>query len=123
MPFIQTLSKKVVQREYETFEKLEKLVKEKLNENIEDECIYKLDNRYTTDSGPAIIAIAELDDCRYAIYAPEYLNQEQISIFEHLMKDFNSDLYYHLKNLIFIVFSKRDFDQVEGYGIEVKLIE
>lgn len=71
---------------------------------------------FLTEAGDAMVAMAHYSDNTYAIYAPEYL-EEQCKIFEYVMK-----VMYPIKQLI--VFQKKVYDALPLHNfkdINVKL--
>ena len=119
MPFVSTTTKKRVQVYQYAFVRLETVIAPLLDGKEPDsEFIYELDSRYSTDDGPAMIAVARIGD-RHALYAPEYLTEKQLVIFEFFLRDADSN--DHL-----VVFSQRDYDAVKKYlygkDVDVKTI-
>lgn len=116
MAMVSTTSKKHVDKQQEAFKILESGLDKK---KIEEEYIFELDNRYSTDAGAAMVAIAKLKDDTYALYAPEYLNEKQLVVFEFLLR--NADENDHI-----LVFSQRDYDAVKKYTydkeVDVKIL-
>ena len=119
MPIVSSVSKKEVEAQYDAISKLQE--KCKLHgvfrgSEAKRMFSYKIcvDSDYSnkrTDDGPAMAAVAVFDDNgnEYAIYAPEYLNQEQKdSIFELLLRDVEK------KDKI-AVFSNDSYEVVEKY--------
>ena len=116
MPIVSTTTKKRVNFYQDAFNRLESLIIPLLNgKEAEKEFIYELDHRYITDDGPAIIAVAQIDNS-LALYAPEYLNEYQLVIFEFFLRAADS------KDEL-IVFSQRDYDTIQRYlyGKEVDI--
>lgn len=108
MPLVSTTTKKRINLYQDAFERLESLSALLLNGNEpENEFIFELDHRYSTDDGPAMIAVAKIADY-HALYAPEYLSEKQLVIFEFFLREADSN--DHL-----VVFSQRDYDAVKKY--------
>ena len=107
MPFVSTTPKKRVKTYQDAFNRLESLIDHLLGKEPEEEYIYELDSRYSTDDGPAMIAVAIIGDS-HAVYAPKYLTDKQLVIFEHFLRKADSN--DHL-----IVFSQRDYEAVKKY--------
>lgn len=112
MPIISYTSKKDVERHYETISKLKEKCKacELLRGKIPVSMyIYEVCKDHVTNDGPAMLAIAPYGDSTYAIYAPEYLTDEQFVVFEFLLRDAEP-------NDVLIVFSKESYDAVQKYS-------
>ena len=108
MSYVSTIPKKNVKFYQDVLDRLDSLIAPLLNgAEPEDEFLYKLDSRYSTSDGPAMIAVAHIGD-KCALYAPEYLSENQLVIFEYLLRDVDSN--DHL-----VVFSQRDYDVVQKY--------
>ena len=107
MPFVSTTPKKRVKTYQDAFNRLESLISHLLGKEPEEEYIYELDSRYSTDDGPAMLAVAIIGDS-HAVYAPKYLTEEQLVIFEFFLRKADSN--DHL-----IVFSQRDYEAVKKY--------
>ena len=119
MPIVSSISKKEIEAEYDAILKLQE--KCKLHgvfrgEEAKKIFIYKIcvdstwRNSYT-DDGPSMAAVATFDDIgnQYAIYTPEYLNQEQKNrIIAQLLTDVDS------KDRI-AVFSEDTYEVVKKY--------
>lgn len=108
MPIISHTPKKLVEAKHDAIVKLQ----EKCNSckllykrEVKDIFIYSVCRDYSTDDGPAMVAIAQYDEDTYAIYAPEYLTQEQYVVFEFLMRDVEPQ-----DKLV--VFSKESYDVI-----------
>ena len=118
MPLIATISKKEVERQKKTLEILELNLGELCNK-IKIEYIFQLTNYYATNDGPAMLAVAILEDGRYVVYGPEYLTKKQLIIFEFLLQDVDFD-----DNIL--VISQRDYDAIKKYlfgrNVNVQLI-
>jgi len=104
--------KKHIENQYDAILKLQekcqscKSLQSKVAENI---LIYSVRESYTTEDGPAMLAIAHLGNDEYAIYAPDYLTDEQLIVFERLMNGAND-------TDKFVVFSKRSYDAMKKYS-------
>lgn len=116
MPMVSMTSKKYI-KIYQTA--LEYLEQEMKGKELDAEYIYELDGSYATDDGPAFIAVALIDDTHAALYAPEYLTEEQLAVFEIFLRTADS-------NDHFLVFSQRDYDAVQKYlygkKVDVKIL-
>lgn len=119
MSFVSVVPKQVVQIHQDAFVQLENGVK-KLNMDapIEKEYIFELDEKYSTENGPAFIAIAKIDNT-FVLYAPDYLTAKQMIVFDFHLSGVN-------ENINICVLSKRDYDAVKrcvlGTMVDVKLI-
>jgi hypothetical protein len=116
MPIVSTTTKKRVNFYQDAFNRLDSLIAPLLNgKEAENEFIYELDYRYFTEDGPAMIAVAQIGNS-LALYAPEYLNENQLVIFEFFLRAADS------KNEL-IVFSQKDYDTIQRYlyGKEVDI--
>lgn len=121
MPFISTTSKKQIETECNAISKLQEKCEScnqfrgKVAKSI---FIYQVYPDYKTEDGPAMLAIADFDGYGYAIYAPDYLTDEQLVVFEFLLRDVDN-------NDKFVVFSQRTYDAVKKYShgklVSVKL--
>lgn len=121
MPLVSTTPKKQIENQYNAIAKLQekcgscKSFRGKVAKSI---FIYEICTDYKTEDGPAMLAIADFDDNNYAIYAPEYLTDKQLVVFEFLLRDVDD------KDKI-VVFSQRSYDAVKKYSyvkpVNVKL--
>lgn len=107
MSLVSITPKKYVKIYQDAFERLESLITNLLSKEPEEEYIYELDSRHSADGGPAMLAVAIIGDS-HAVYAPKYLTEEQLVIFEHFLREADSN--DHL-----IVFSQRDYEAVKKY--------
>ena len=108
MPMVLTTSKKRFKTYQDAFNRLESLIAPLLNnKEPEEEFIYELDSKYSTEDGPSMLAVAIIGDT-CALYAPEYLSEKQLVIFEFFLRKADSN--DHL-----VVFSQRDYDAVQKY--------
>lgn len=120
MPMVSTTSKKHFDRYKNLFEILEIQIAPLLKgKEPEREFIYELhDSNYSTDDGPAMIAIAKIGDL-HAMCIPDYLTDEQLVIFEFVLRDADS-------NDHIVVFSQRDYDAANKYlygkKVDVKMM-
>jgi len=119
MPIVSSISKQEVEAQHDAISKLQE--KCKLHgvfrgKEVKKIFIYKIcvDANWRnsrTEDGPAMAAVATFDDNgnKYAIYAPEYLNESQKnSIFELLLRNVEK------KDKI-AVFSKDSYEVVKKY--------
>ena len=121
MPLISTTSKKQIENQYNAIAKLQekcescKSFRGKVAKSI---FIYEVCTDYQTSDGPAMLAIADYGNNNYAIYTPDYLTDEQLVVFEFLLRDVD-------KNDKLVVFSQRSYEAVKKYSysksVNVKL--
>ena len=110
MPFIAKTSKEEIELQSTIIAKLEEKCAsctKLLEESVDSIWTYSVVVGYRTDDGPAIVAIAKYGNI-YAIYEPEYLTEEQLVVYEFLIRDVES------KDRL-IVFSKRGYDAIKKY--------
>ena len=94
MPFISTTSKKQIETQCNAIAKLQekceacKVFREQTAKEI---YTYSICGDYSTDDGPAMVAIAKYGDDTYAIHAPEYLTKEQYVVIEFILRDIKPD--------------------------------
>lgn len=121
MPFILNSSKKHIEAKYNLLVKLEEKCKNcKLlsRRAAKDAYIYSISGDYAIEDGPAMVAIAEYDNNIYAIYAPEYLIEEQFLVIEFLVRDIElTDKIIVFQNKILEVINERSY----GKPINVQL--
>ena len=119
MPVISTKNKQQIQREYNAIAELKRKCescKRFLGKEAELEYIYYICNEYTTENGPALLAVADFGDKNYAIYDPEYLTDKQLVVFEFLLRDIED-------NDRIVVFSKRGYNAIKKYNRNGKKID
>ena len=108
MPIISYTPKKRVEAQHNAIRMLQEKC-DSCNLFCNRECkeifIYSVCGDYITDDGEAMVAIAAYGEHIYAIYAPEYLTQEQYVVFEFLMRDVEPQ-----DKLV--VFSKESYDAI-----------
>jgi len=112
MPLISTTSKKQIENQYNAIAKLQekcescKCFRGKVAKSI---FIYEVCTEYQTSDGPAMLAVADYGNNNYAIYTPDYLTDEQLVVFEFLLRDVD-------KNDKLVVFSQRSYEAVKKYS-------
>lgn len=121
MPLISTTPKKQIETQYNAIANLQKkcesckLFRGKVAASI---FIYSVCSDYTTEDGPAMLAIADFGNNEYAIYAPRYLTDEQLVVFGFVLRDVNDTDQI-------VVFSQKSYDAVKKYSygkpVNVKL--
>lgn len=121
MPLISTTLKKQIETQYNAISKLQEKCEScdqfrgKVAKSI---YIYEVCTDYRTSDGPAMLAIADYGDNNYAIHTPDYLTDEQLTVFEFLLRDVDN-------NDKLVVFSQRSYDAVKKYSygklVSVKL--
>ncbi len=121
MPFILTTSKKGIEEQNQAIAKLQEKCEscKWFKGNVaQDIFIYLAYEDYTTEDGSAMLAIADFGNNDYAIYMPDYLTDEQLAVFEFLLRDVDD------KDKL-VVFSQRSYDAVKKYShgkpVNVKL--
>ena len=120
MPLVSTTSQKQIEAEYNAIKKLQEKCKscKAFRGKVAKSTFIYLVHGYKTDDGPAMLAIANYEDNNHAIYTPAYLTEEQLVIFEFLLRDVD-------KNDKITVFSRRSYDAVKKYSygkpVNVKL--
>ena len=94
MPFISRTSKKQVENQYNTIAKLQEkceACKAFQGQTAKEIYTYEVCSDYSTDDGPAMVAIAKYGNDTYAIHAPEYLTKEQYVVIEFVLRDIQPD--------------------------------
>ena len=94
MPIVSTTSKKHIESAYNLIAMLqEKCESCKIfrGQTAKETYIYSVCNDYSTDDGPAMVAIAKFGDDTYAIQPPQYLTDEQFGVFEFVLRDIKPD--------------------------------
>lgn len=116
MPIIRREPKVNVEKQQEALKNLEIRLG---NKKIMEEYIFQVEGEYETDEGPAMLAFAELKNGSYAIYAPKYLSEKQLVVFEFLLREVDE------KDQL-LVFSQRDYEAVKKYSygknVNVKIL-
>lgn len=92
MPFISRASKKHVETQYNALAKLQEkceACKVFQGQTAKEIYTYEVCGDYSTEDGPAMVAIAKYGNDTYAIHAPEYLAKEQYVVIEFVLRDIN----------------------------------
>lgn len=111
MPMVSTVNKKRVEMQFKEMERLQWKCEESIflkGKVAEEIFCYFVCGDYESEDGPALITIAKFGDV-YAMSTPLYLKDEQMVIFEFVLRDVEP-------HETVIVFNKRDYEAAEKYA-------
>lgn len=117
MPFSSTVTQKTLEVKLDAIQKLRWKCEECKHFKGKDpevawcfEISDYYDDKYSSENGPAIVAIAKFGDV-YAMMTPMYLTEKQMVVWEFVLRMMEE------KDEI-VVFSQRDFDVISRYNFK-----